>query len=251
MRDATGAVQSILVLGAGSEIAQATVRRLVASGAVRVVLAARRPGELAPHAAELRALGASDVAAVAFDADALATHDAFARDVFAAGEIDLVLLAAGVLGDPQHDPEHRAAAVAVAHTTFLGAMSAALACARELDRQGHGTLVVLTSVAGERVRASNLVYGAAKAGLDGFAQGLGDRLRARGVRVLVVRPGFVHTRMTAGRPPAPFATSADAVAAAIAAGLRTGAEVIWVPRVLRPVMFVLRHLPRPLWRRVS
>jgi decaprenylphospho-beta-D-erythro-pentofuranosid-2-ulose 2-reductase len=251
VRDATGTVGSVLVLGAGSEIAQATVRRLVRAGARRAVLAARRPDELAAFAAELRALGAVDVRALGFDADALDSHDRFADAVFEQDDLDLVLIAFGVLGHPTSDPDDRAAAVAVAHTTFLGALSAILACARRLDSQGHGTIVVLSSVAGERVRASNLVYGAAKAGLDGLAQGLADRLRDRGVRVMVVRPGFVHSRMTAGLRPAPFATTPDAVARAIVRGLARGSEIVWAPPALRPVMTVVRHLPRGVWRRIA
>ena len=90
-----------------------------------------------------------------------------------------------------------------------------------------------------------------KAGLDGFAQGLGDALQGTGARVMVVRPAFVATRMTEGRDPAPFATTADAVAEEIAKGLAKGAEVVWAPPVLRYVFSVMRHLPRPLWRKVA
>jgi decaprenylphospho-beta-D-erythro-pentofuranosid-2-ulose 2-reductase len=117
--------------------------------------------------------------------------------------------------------------------------------------QGHGTIVVLSSVAGERVRASNFVYGASKAGLDGFAQGLGDSLRGTGVEVLVVRPGFVHTRMTAGLDAAPLATTPEAVAKAVVEGLARGSHTVWVPAALRFVMIALRHLPRPIFRRLN
>jgi decaprenylphospho-beta-D-erythro-pentofuranosid-2-ulose 2-reductase len=251
MRTAVGSVQSVLVLGGGSEIAQATARALVRGGARTVLLAARRPDELARHAQELRRLGADTVELLPFDGDDTGAHDAFADGAFGRyGDIDLVLVAFGVLGHPESDPENRAAAVAVAHTDFVGALSAILACARRMDAQGHGTIVVLSSLGAERVRSSNLVYGAAKAGLDGFSQGLGDRLRPRGVRVMVVRPGFVRTKMTAGLPAAPLATTAEAVARAIEDGLRRGAETVWVPRATRPVMSVLRHLPRAAWRRV-
>jgi decaprenylphospho-beta-D-erythro-pentofuranosid-2-ulose 2-reductase len=100
------------------------------------------------------------------------------------------------------------------------------------------------------VRAANFVYGATKAGLDGFAQGLGDALAPSGARVLVVRPGFVHTRMTAGMRPAPFATTPDAVARDVVAGLRAGRSVVWSPGILRWVFVVLRHLPRAVFRRL-
>jgi decaprenylphospho-beta-D-erythro-pentofuranosid-2-ulose 2-reductase len=122
--------------------------------------------------------------------------------------------------------------------------------ARQFRRQGHGKLVVLSSVAGERVRKANYVYGASKAGLDGFAQGLSDALAGTGASVLIVRPGFVHTKMTAGRKAQPLSTSPQAVAAATAKALRAGRRIVWVPPALRPLMSIGRHLPARLWRRV-
>ena len=114
-------------------------------------------------------------------------------------------------------------------TNFVGLVSVLIPIAERMRRQGHGTIVVLSSVAAERPRRANFVYGASKAGLDAFAQGLGDALVGAGVHVLVVRPGFVRTKMTAGRAAAPFAVTPDAVADAIAGGLRSGAHTIWVP----------------------
>jgi decaprenylphospho-beta-D-erythro-pentofuranosid-2-ulose 2-reductase len=102
-----------------------------------------------------------------------------------------------------------------------------------------------------RARADNYVYGSTKAGLDAFSQGLGDALVGTGARVVVVRPGFVHTKMTAGLPPAPFSTTPEAVADAVMAGLARGREVIWAPAIVGPVFSVLRLLPRSVWRRVS
>jgi decaprenylphospho-beta-D-erythro-pentofuranosid-2-ulose 2-reductase len=111
--------------------------------------------------------------------------------------------------------------------------------------------VVLSSVAGIRARKSNYVYGSAKAGLDAFAQGLGDALADGGGRVMVVRPGFVHTRMTAGMPSQPFATDADSVADAIVTGLQRNAEIVYAPALLQFVFGAMRLLPRSLWRVVS
>src|SRR5918912_3480447 len=113
--------------------------------------------------------------------------------------------------------------------------------AQRMRTQGHGTIVVLSSVAGERARKSNFVYGASKAGVDAFAQGLGDSLAGTGVHVMVVRPGFVKTKMTAGMSPAPFSTTADAVAEEIVKGLARGSHTVWAPPLLRGVMSVLRH----------
>jgi decaprenylphospho-beta-D-erythro-pentofuranosid-2-ulose 2-reductase len=129
-------------------------------------------------------------------------------------------------------------------------VSAGLAAARQLKAQGHGTLVVLSSVAGERVRRANFIYGSSKAGLDGFAQGLGDALAGSGARVMIVRPGFVRTKMTEGLPAAPLSATADAVADATVKGLAGGRAVVWVPALLRPVFMVFRHLPRVVWRKL-
>jgi short-subunit dehydrogenase len=101
-----------------------------------------------------------------------------------------------------------------------------------------------------RVRRANYVYGSAKAGLDGFASGLADALHGSGVRLLLVRPGFVVGRMTAGMSPAPFSSTPDQVAEAVADALQHDRDVVWVPRTLRPVFAVLRLLPRAVWRRM-
>ena len=251
MEDALGAVQSILVLGGSSEIAAAIVRRLVARRAGTVVLAARTPGSCDGLAEELRGAGA-EVDVVAFDALDVDHHAAVVDDVVRRhGDLDLVLLAFGELGDQATFDADPAAAARAVDVTYTGGVSAGLAVAAQLRRQGHGTLVVLSSVAGERARRDNFVYGSAKAGLDAFAQGLGDALVDTGARVMVVRPGFVHTRMTAGLEPAPFSTTPEAVADVVLDGLARRREVVWAPPVLRWLFVVLRHLPRPLWRRAS
>lgn len=249
MIDALGAPQSLLLLGGTSDIALATARRLVARRARRVVLAARPSPRLDAAAEELRGLGAV-VEVVPLDADDTETHGTAVDQAFAGGDVDVALLAFGVLGDQaraEADPAH---AVAVARTNYVGAVSVALHVTQRMKTQGHGTLVVLSSVAGERVRRANFVYGSTKAGLDGFAQGLADSLHGTGVHVMVVRPGFVHSRMTEGREPVPFATTPDAVAAAIERGLQKRAQTVWVPGVLRVVMSGLRHAPRAVFRRL-
>ncbi|WP_133912815.1 decaprenylphospho-beta-D-erythro-pentofuranosid-2-ulose 2-reductase [Streptomyces sp. NBC_00582] len=249
MQDAFGLPQSLLVLGGTSEIALATARRLIARRTRTVWLAGRPSAALDSAAAELRVLGA-DVRTVAFDALDPGSHETVLGKVFAEGDIDLVLLAFGVLGDQAHDERDPSAAVRVAQTNYTGAVSAGLVSARALQTQGHGALVVLSSVAGERARRANFIYGSSKAGLDAFAQGLGDALQGTGAHVMVVRPGFVRTRMTAGLPEAPLATTAEEVAAAVEVGLRRRAEVVWVPGVLRVVMSALRHVPRGVFRRL-
>jgi decaprenylphospho-beta-D-erythro-pentofuranosid-2-ulose 2-reductase len=244
VKDALGEVQSVLVLGGTSEIGVATARALVERRARTVILAARDPSACAAAADELRAAGASRVETVAFDARDTAPHGAFVEDVFNRfGDVDVALVAFGVLGDEDE-------ALEILEVNFTGAASVMLPLSARMKRQGHGTIVVLSSVAGERARKSNYVYGASKAGIDAFAQGLGDRLAGTGVHVMVVRPGFVHTKMTAGMDAAPLSTTPEAVAQEIVKGLARGAHTVWAPPPLRLVMSVLRHVPRPIFRRL-
>ena len=254
MNDGLGAPQSLLVLGGGSEIGQAVARRLVAGRTRRVVLAARVAARVAPFAATLRDQGAS-VAVVAFEATDHASHAPLVAEARARhGDLDAVLVAFGVLA--RGAAEAAAAgdagpALEAVAVNDAGAVSALSAAAGQLRAQGHGTLVLLSSVAAVRPRAANFPYGASKAGSDAFAQGLGDALAGSGVDVVVVRPGFVRTKMTAGLPDAPLATTPDVVAEAIVAGLGRRAHTVWAPRAVGPLMAVLRALPRPLWRRVG
>jgi decaprenylphospho-beta-D-erythro-pentofuranosid-2-ulose 2-reductase len=253
VRDALGLPQSVLVLGGTSEIGVTAAAALAERRAHTVVLAARDPSRAAEAAERLRAAGAETVEAMRFDAsDDAEAHERFAEEVFDRfGDIDLVLVAFGILGDSERAATDGRAATELARTNYLGAVSALVPIAGRMRAQGHGALVVLSSVAGERVRKSNFVYGSSKAGLDGFAQGLGDWLAGSGVDVMVVRPGFVKTKMTAGLDPAPLSTTADAVARAILDGLARGSHTVWVPPALRYVMAALRHLPRPLFRRLD
>ncbi|MFE5908917.1 decaprenylphospho-beta-D-erythro-pentofuranosid-2-ulose 2-reductase [Streptomyces wedmorensis] len=247
MKDASGLPQSLLVLGGTSEIGLATARRLIARRTRTVWLAGRPSPALTAAADSLRRLGA-EVHTVPFDALDTASHEERLGKVFTEGGIDMVLLAFGVLGDQASDESDPVAAVRVAQTNYTGAVSSGLVCAGALQAQGHGSLVVLSSVAGERARRADFIYGSSKAGLDVFAQGLGDALYGTGARVMVVRPGFVRSRMTAGRAPTPLATTPEAVASAIELGLRRRSETVWVPGVLRMVMAAVRHVPRPLFR---
>lgn len=251
MRNAVGDVQSVLVLGGGSEIGLAVAHRLVRDGARTVVLAGRTPASYAAAERSLREAGATDVRSTVFDADDTDSHAEVVDRVRAeVGDVDVAVVAFGVLGDQDVDERDPASAVAVARTNYLGGVSVLTVLAERLKAQGHGAVVVLSSVAGERVRRSNYVYGSSKAGLDGFATGLADALVGTGVRVLVVRPGFVRTRMTAGMEPAPLSTTAEAVAEAVVRALPGAATVVWVPGALRVVMSVLRHVPRPVFRRL-
>jgi decaprenylphospho-beta-D-erythro-pentofuranosid-2-ulose 2-reductase len=252
MKDALGAVQSVLVLGGSSEIGVAIAAQLAGPRHATVILAGRHPEALQAAAGTVRAAGAGRVETLPFDADDTAGHDevvaAAAR--LAGGDLDVVILAFGVLGDQDADQAGGDGAVRLAHTNYVGSVSVGLAVARLLKGQGHGTLVVLSSVAGERVRRANFIYGSSKAAVDGFAQGLGDALVGSGAKVLIVRPGFVRTKMTAGLPVGPMSTTAEAVATATVKALAAGRELIWVPAQLRLIFVLMRHLPRVMWRRL-
>jgi short-subunit dehydrogenase len=240
---------SILVLGGRSEIGLEVAQRL-APGRV-VVLAARRSSDLAEETALVRAAGASAVHRVEFDADDTAGHPVLLEKITAEhGPIGVAVLAFGILGDQgraERDPAH---ALAVVHTDFVAQVSVLTVLAGLLRATGRGQIVVFSSVAGLRVRRANYVYGSAKAGLDGFASGLADALHGSGVRLLLVRSGFVIGRMTAGMEPAPFASTPGQVADAVVKGIGDGRSRVWVPGVIRPAYFVARLVPQAVWRRM-
>ena len=245
MNDALGQPQSVLVLGGGSEIASALLQRLTR---LQQVTLAGRPGS--PTVAAAAAGVTAPVRVLEMDAADPPSVIACVDAAFDAGDIDLVVIAFGVLGDQATAEDDPRAAIEVATVDYTSQVVAGLAAARRCRAQGHGTIVALSSVAGERVRRANFVYGSAKAGMDGFFQGLGDALHGSGARVMIVRPGFVTGRMTAGMDPAPLATDPAAVADGIVRGLARGDATVYVPPVLRQVFRVFRHLPRAVWRKM-
>lgn len=180
----------------------------------------------------------------AFDALAFETHDALVESMFDTDrDVDLVLVTFGVLGDQQEAESDADAARAVAETNFTGVVSVLTPLVERMVNQGHGTIVVVSSVAAVRPRRSNYLYGASKAGLDAFCRGVQLRLHGTGVQLVIVRPGFVRTKMTANLPPLPLAVGPEQVAAATLAGLRAGATLIWVPKPMRLVALILRLAP--------
>ncbi|GAA4745322.1 SDR family NAD(P)-dependent oxidoreductase [Modestobacter marinus] len=246
---------TVLLLGGRSEIGLELAERLVRDGARRVLLAARRSGALDAEEARLRAAGATEVQRLEFDADDLTGHEQLltaALDPAGGGDpmSTVAVLAFGVLGDQARAEVDAGHAVAVVSTDYLAQVSVLTHLARLMRAGGGGRIVVFSSVAGVRVRRANYVYGSAKAGLDGFASGLTDALHGTGVRLLLVRPGFVVGRMTTGMSPAPLSSTPDQVAAAVADALRRDRSVVWVPERLRLLAAVLRLLPRPIWRRM-
>ena len=245
--DTAGGV--VVIFGGRSEIGVELATRLAPGSTV--VLAARTADRLDDQVAAVRAAGARAVHTVEFDADDLASHGPLVDKLVGEyGAIGTAVLTFGVLGDQvraEADPAH---AVATVHTDYVAQISLLTLLATAMRDAGHGALVVFSSVAGVRVRRANYVYGSAKAGLDGFASGLSDALHGTGVRLLIVRPGFVIGRMTAGMDPAPLSSTPAQVAAATARALTRGRRTVWVPWALRPLFFGLRLLPQGLWRRM-
>jgi decaprenylphospho-beta-D-erythro-pentofuranosid-2-ulose 2-reductase len=249
---AGSAGKRVVVLGGTSEIALAIVRELQSRAPREVVLVGRDRDALADAAGELRASGCPR--AITLDVDALETdrHADVVGQAFAElGGADIVIVAVGMLGERGGLPTDVRAAVEVLQVNMVGAGSLLIHAAMRLRDLGGGTVIVLSSVAAERARRANVVYGASKAGLDALAQGLADALHDESVRVLVVRPGFVRTRMTHGLDPAPLSSTPKAVADEVVAALDRRAQTIWVPRALRWLMLVMRMLPRPLFRRIK
>jgi decaprenylphospho-beta-D-erythro-pentofuranosid-2-ulose 2-reductase len=247
--DAVGNPQSILLLGGTSEIGLAVVEAFASDRPLRVVLAARPSDRLDAARARLEARGCA-VETHPFDAEALDTHADVVRKAFTGGDIDVAVVAFGLLGDNEKAWTDASYAARLAQVNYTAAVTVGVALAERMREQGHGAIVAFSSVAGERARRSNFVYGSTKAGLDAFYSGLTEALRPHGVTVTVVRPGFVHTRMTEGMKPAPLSTTPEAVAAITVDAVRKRRELVWAPAQVRFLMSVLRHLPRAVFRRL-
>ena len=228
--DTAGGV--VVIFGGRSEIGVELATRLAPGSTV--VLAARGADRLVEQIAAVRAAGAVAVHSIEFDADDLHSHGRLVEKLLGEyGSIGTAVLAFGILGDQaraEADPAH---AVAIVHTDYVAQISLLTLLANAMRDTGRGALVVFSSVAGVRVRRANYVYGSAKAGLDGFASGLSDALHGSGVRLLIVRPGFVIGRMTEGMDPAPLSSTPAQVAEASARALSAGRRTVWVPWALR------------------
>lgn len=239
----------VVIFGGRSEIGVELAQRI--AGGRTVVLAARRADDLTVQVAAVRAAGATAVHVQEFDADDTASHRGLVEAIETAhGPIATAVLTFGVLGDQaraEADADH---AVAVVHTDYVAQVSLLTVLADAMRRAGGGDLVTFSSIAGVRVRRANYVYGSAKAGLDGFCSGLADALHGSGVRLLVVRPGFVIGRMTEGMTPAPFSSTPAQVAAATAKALAGGRRTVWIPWQVGAIAAVFRMLPGPIWRRL-
>ena len=249
-----GAVERVLVVGGGSQIGLATVRALQSRHPElhRVVLAGRPGGSRDEAARDLEGLSAT-VSVEDFDALDTDAHEEWATGLHEQhGPFDVVLLAHGVLPNQLRSERSAAEAARSIQINLTGTVSAMIPLAEQMAERGRGTLVVLSTIAALRPRRDNFTYGAGKAGLDAFARGLGSALGERGVGVLTVRLGFVHTRMTEGMAPAPLATTPEVIGAQVAAAVgRPGSRVLYAPPLIRVLAMVLRLLPQPILDRMA
>jgi decaprenylphospho-beta-D-erythro-pentofuranosid-2-ulose 2-reductase len=239
-------MERVLVLGATSAIAQ-QVARLYAARRASLFLVARNRERLSAVADDLRVRGASVETAVADLDDASLHADLIAR----AAPLDIVLFAHGVLGDPQQTTRDARAAVEVLSTNLLAPVSLLTHAAQRMEEQRSGCLVALSSVAGDRGRASNPVYGASKAGLSAYLSGLRNRLSRTGVHVVTVKPGFVDTPMTAHVPKNPLFASPERVARDVVRAVDRHRDVVYTPWWWRFVMLVVRLVPERIFKRLS
>jgi decaprenylphospho-beta-D-erythro-pentofuranosid-2-ulose 2-reductase len=236
----------VLLIGGTSEIGQAILAALDLGPDSEVLLAGRDVERMRAAATGLRCR----VETISYDALDPAAQQALPAAAFAAGPVDLVISAAGVLTPQEQLDADPLQAAAMIDANFTSHVTVLLAIAARLRAVGRGTIVVLSSVAAVRPRKANFVYGAAKAGLDAFARGLADSLHGTGIRVLLVRPGFVTGRMTAGMDPAPLASTPAEVGSAVAEALTGTTAAIWVPRTVGLLAVAMRLIPRSLWRRM-
>ena len=250
MMDALGTPQRVLLFGGSSEIGLAIVEELVGQGSGAEVVLVGRPGERRAAAATRLGEGGHAVLQVDFDASDHATFESAVEASFAKGDVDVALIAFGVLGDQERAWNEVDVAINLAEVNYVAAVAVGVLLAQRLRTQGHGAIVVLSSVAGQRPRRSNFVYGSTKAGIDAFYTGLREALRPDGVQVLVVRPGFVRSPMTAGMKGAPLTQTPRQVAGTTVAALRKRRSVAWAPAQLRWVMMGLGRLPAPIFRRL-
>jgi decaprenylphospho-beta-D-erythro-pentofuranosid-2-ulose 2-reductase len=248
----------VLLIGGTSEIGLAIVSALKLAAGTEVILAGRDTQRLESAGKTLTSAAPGlRVSLARYDGTDVASHQAFADEVCAAGVPDLVIAAAGVLIPQPVVAGDVPQAATMITTNLTSHVTTLLAFAGPMRERGKGTIVVLSSVAAVRPRKFNSVYGATKAALDAFARGLADELHGTGVDLLLVRPGFVTGRMTAGMAPAPMATTPAAVGASVAAALdpvtlrsrRSG--VVWVPAPLVGLATVMRLIPRPVWRKLE
>lgn len=240
----------VLIVGATSAIAIETARAYATTGA-RLVLLARNDERLAAVAADLRVRGAAEVRTEMLDVTDTECHEEVLEAAWAAfGGLDVVLVAHGALPDQEQCERSAAHALAAIDVNFTATVSLLTLLANRLETQGCGCLAVISSVAGDRGRRSNYVYGSAKGGVSIFLQGLRGRLHRAGIAVVTVKPGFVDTPMTATLPKNLLFASSRRVGRGVYRAIERRRNVVYVPWFWRPIMALVRILPEALFKRL-
>lgn len=250
MLNAVGKAQRILLLGGTSQIATAIATEFLTNGPAEIILAARKSSPHVESATEEIENAGGTVTVVDFDALDFGSHPKVIDDIFASGDIDIAVVAFGVLGDNEKLWHDQAQAVQTAQINYTAGVSVGVLLADKFRSQGHGTIVAISSVAGVKVRRSNFVYGSTKAGFDGFYFQLGEALRGSGVYVTVVRPGQVRTRMTKDLGEAPLTVNRSDVARAVKNAVLNHKAVVWCHPAFQAVMAVIQHIPQPILRKL-
>ncbi|MDV8065770.1 decaprenylphospho-beta-D-erythro-pentofuranosid-2-ulose 2-reductase [Rhodococcus sp. IEGM 1366] len=251
MINAVGNPQTVLLLGGTSEIGLAMCEEYLKKSPLRIILATL-PSDPGTDAAVkgLEAKGATKVEVVDFDAVKFDSHPDVIDKAWAGGDVDVAIVAFGLDGDAEELWQNQRKAVLVANVNYTAAVSVGVLIGEKMKAQGFGKIIAMSSVAGERVKRANFVYGSTKAGLDGFYLGLGEALAEFGPSVTVVRPGMVRTKFSAHVKEAPLTVNKEDVARLAVAASDKGKEIVWAPGPFRFVMMALRHVPRPIFRKL-
>jgi decaprenylphospho-beta-D-erythro-pentofuranosid-2-ulose 2-reductase len=247
----TSTPRKILVLGATSGIAEATCRIWAAQGAC-LFLVARNPEKLAAVAADLKVRGASYVDTAVADLDDTDKHaELLAHAVNSLTGMDIAYLAHGILGDQTEAERDFNSAAQIIHTNFMAPVSLLTWLANFCVQRHAGTLAVISSVAGDRGRKSNYLYGSSKAGLSAFLGGLRNRVDREGVTVLNIKPGPTRTAMTVGMPKSEKFADVDSVAESIVSAIDKRKDVLYVPFQWQPIMFIIRNIPERIFKKLN
>ena len=243
--------RKILVLGATSGIAEATCRIWAAQGA-SLFLVARNAEKLAAVTADLKTRGAAYVDTAVSDLDDTTQHPALlAHAINSLGGMDVAYLAHGVLGDQTKAEQDFETASQIIHTNFVSAVSLLTWLANFCVQRHSGVLAVISSVAGDRGRKSNYLYGSSKAALSAFLGGLRNRVDREGVTVLNIKPGPVRTAMTAHMPGAEKMADVNSVAQTIVKAIDAKADNLYVPFQWGPIMWVIQHIPERVFKKLN
>jgi decaprenylphospho-beta-D-erythro-pentofuranosid-2-ulose 2-reductase len=249
MLNAFHSPQSVALIGATSQIGQSIVRALPLENLDACFVIARHPEDASLSLKQILP-SRTKLYEVAFQASHTHMHKEVVERLFAEGDLDIAILALGVLGNDL-ELDESANALEVMNVNYVASCHLMLLIAERMKLQGHGQVLVISSFAQTRPRVDNFVYGSSKAGLDFMARGLNDTLIGTGVSIHILRPGFVRTRMTHLMPEAPFALDPDAVGKLAVKLLESGETVGYSPPILNIVASLFKLLPKNIFRKLS